>query len=142
MAKRASTGKKMQSVHFHSVEECIDYLPAEEKLLTLRLREILFQCLPDLQEKLSFNVPFYKRKKGIFFIWPASILWGKKKTYEGVRLGFIQGHLMQDPQHFLDHGNRKQVAYHDFTDINKLEEDLLRELLFEASRVDDALADQ
>ncbi len=127
----------MQDVRFDSIDEFLDYLPAAELKMVERLRKMIFECVPQITEKLSYNVPFYKMNKGMFFIWPASILWGKTKSYEGVRFGFQQGYLLTDNQNYLDKGDRKQVYYHDFTNLNEIDAELLRSYIFEAAFVDE-----
>ena len=102
------------------------------------LRKIIFNCLPDVTEKLSYNVPFYKRRKNIFFIWPASVLWGKKKTYAGVRLGFTNGYLMNDENNYLDKGDRKQVYFKDFASTKEIDLDLLKSYIYDAVIIDEA----
>jgi len=123
---------KMQNVSFRSVGEFLEYLPAEERVIVDVLRKLILDTLPGIEERLSFNVPFYRMKKDICFIWPASILWGKKKTYEGVRLGFSYGHLLQDEMGYLDKGNRKQVSWRDFVHTQEIDQDLIRTYLYEA----------
>jgi len=123
---------KMQNVSFRSVGEFLEYLPAEERVIVDVLRKLILDTLPGIEERLSFNVPFYRMKKDICFIWPASILWGKKKTYEGVRLGFSYGHVLQDEIGYLNKGNRKQVSWRDFGDAKEVDRDLIRMYLYEA----------
>ncbi len=72
----------------------------------------------------------------MFFIWPASVLWGKTKSYEGVRFGFQQGYLLTDDLNYLDKGERKQVYYKDYLTIKEIDADLLRTYIFEALMVD------
>ncbi len=127
---------KMQSVSFKDVEEFLDFLPADELEITEALRELIFNCVPNITEKLSYNVPFYKKHKGMFFIWPAAILWGNKKTYTGVRFGFQQGYLVNDELNYLDRGDRKQVYYKDFNSIKEMDEDVLKTYIFEAVEID------
>lgn len=129
----------MQQVKFRSIEECLDFLPADELAITEVLRKLVFECIPGVTEKLSFNVPFYKRHKGICFIWPASILWGKKKTYEGVRFGFQYGNMLTDEDGYLEKGDRKQVYWKDFTKLRADDIDMLKALLYEAVLLDDAM---
>jgi hypothetical protein len=82
-------------------------------------------------------VPFYKRHKTVCFIWPASVFWGSKKTYEGVRFGFANGYLMQDEIGYLNKGDRKQIYWRDFTSVSEIDISLLRAYLFEAMMIDD-----
>jgi hypothetical protein len=127
---------KMQNVSFHSLEEFLEYLPQDERSITDKLRNLVLDTLPDIDERLSFNVPYYRLRKDICFIWPASILWGKLKTYEGVRFGFTYGHLLQDESHYFTLGNRKQVTYRDFNSPREIDPELLKSFLFEAAILD------
>ncbi|MCD6013604.1 MAG: hypothetical protein K0Q79_3466 [Flavipsychrobacter sp.] len=129
----------MQSVDFRSVDEFLDYLPADELKIVERLRKIIFDSVPGITEKLSYNVPFYKMNTGMFFIWPAAILWGKTKSYTGVRFGFQQGYLLADEINYLDKGERKQVYYKDFLSIKDIDTELLKSYIFEAVVVDEQL---
>lgn len=128
-----------QNVNFTSIAEFLDYLPPSELKLTEYLREIVFRCIPDAKEKLAYNVPYYHRHKNICFIWPASILWGKKKTYEGVRFGFTKGYLLTDEKKYLDKGDRKQVYWMDYIDIKKINVPVLESFLYEAVLIDDEM---
>ena len=128
--------RKMQNVDFGSVDEFLDFLPDDELQITLHLRNLIFETVPDIHEKLSFNVPFYSRNKGLFFIWPASILWGSKKSYSGVRLGFQQGYLLQDDLNYLEKGSRKQVFMKDFHHLCEIDDQLLTVYFYEALQID------
>lgn len=132
--------QKMQEVSFRDIEEFLAYLPDDERKITELLRHIVFSCDPGITEKLSYNVPYYKRHRQFCFIWPASILWGKKKTYEGVRLGFTSGHLLTDAVGYLDRGNRKFVSYKDFRSVTDIDADILKTYLYEALAVDEDAA--
>jgi hypothetical protein len=127
----------MQSVSFKSMEEFLNYLPPEELEIVLFLRKIVFNCIPAAEERLSFNVPFFKKNKNICFIWPASVLWGKKKTYEGVRFGFTYGNLLDDETGYLEKDERKQVYWRTFTALKQIDVDLLKTYIFEAAVIDE-----
>lgn len=127
--------KKMQAVQFGSVAECLDFLPEDELNITEFLRALVFECVPDVEERLSFNVPYYFGNAGLFFIWPGSIGWGNA-TYKGVRFGFQSGYLIPDEIGYLDRGGRKQVFWKDFQSIAEIDVDLLRAYIFEAVLVD------
>jgi hypothetical protein len=133
---KAASKTKMQNVSFKSVEEFLDFLPDDELKITEILRELITNCIPDVTEKLSYNVPYYKRKKNICFLWPASVLWGKKKTYEGVRFGFVNGHLLNDDINYLHKGDRKQVYWKDFTTVTKTDLEILKTYLLDAVILD------
>src|SRR5687768_17234613 len=128
--------KKMQSVDFKSVTEFLAYLPTEELAITELLRDLVFENVPGVREKLSFNVPYYHRNKGIFFIWPSAILWGTKKSYAGVRFGFQQGYLIDDDENYLDQGSRKVVCYHDFLPGEDIDTEQFKRYLQKAIAVD------
>lgn len=123
-------------LRFATVGDCLDFLPPDERALTEHLRELLLAEAPELKERLSFNVPFYKVRKDICFLWPASVLWGNRKTYAGVRLGFAYGVLLPSAAGYLEGGGRKQVYWRDLTAITPADERMIRTLLREAVRVD------
>ena len=125
-----------QNVSFSSMEELFEFLPEDELKMTQFLRKIVLDCLPLCIEKLSYNVPCYKIKRNICFIWPSSVLWGKTISFQGVRFGFNQGYLLRDEINYLDKGKRKQVFWKDFKTINEIDVDILKAYLFEAAEVD------
>ena len=55
--------KKMQDVSFRNIDEFLEFLPIEELNVVKQLRKIIFDCVPNITEKLSYNVPFYKHHK-------------------------------------------------------------------------------
>lgn len=126
----------MQNVRFHSVDDFLAFLPDDELKVTEYLRRIVFDCIPEVKEKLSFNVPFYSVHKGICFIWPASVLWGKKQTYTGVRFGFQYGCLLTDDTQYFDKGKRKQITWREFKSTRDINTELLRSYIFEAVFID------
>lgn len=128
--------RKMQDVSFRNVEECLEYLPADELEVVDKLRSLIFQAIPDIHEKLAYNVPFYKRHANICFIWPAAIPWGKLNQ-KGVRLGFSQGYLLEDKEGFLEKGDRKQVYTKDFMSAMDMDETLLLTFLLKAAALDE-----
>jgi len=128
--------KNPQNVSFNNIEEFFDFLPENELKMTLFLRKIVLDCLPNSIEKLSYNVPFYKGRKNICFIWPSSVLWGKTISFSGVRFGFNQGYLLRDELNFLERGTRKQVFWKDFKTIKEIDADILKTYLFEALEID------
>ncbi len=129
--------KSMQQVSFRSVDEFLEYLPLEDRTIVDALRALVLDTVPGIQEKLSYNVPFYRRHRSLCFIWPASILWGNKKSYSGVRFGFSSGYLLRDEMNYLDKGERKHVYMKDFKSLSETDFVMLRMLLLEACEVDD-----
>ncbi len=132
-----SSGRKMQEGKYKTVDDMLDSLPEDELKITLLLQKIVLSCIPDASPKLSYNAIYYRRHKNICFIWPASILWGSKKTYAGVRFGFINGHLLQDENNYLDRGGRKQVYWKDFASVKSIDPDILQSFIIEAAIIDE-----
>ena len=135
----AKVKTKMQAVSFRNVEEFLDFLPEEELVIVECLRNLIYNCIPDVTEKLAYNVPYFKRHKNICFIWPASILWGKMKSYSGVRLGFIKGNLLNGEFAYLNKGNRKQIFWKDFVEITHDDIEIVKTFIFEAVILDEQL---
>lgn len=123
-----------QTISFDSVDAFLEFLPPHERAIVMQLREIIFACLPDATEKLSYNVPFYHRHARICFIWPGSVPWGGIK--EGVLLGFCKGHLLSDVSE-LEGGSRKQVYTKTFHSTREIDREMLSRLLYEAAWIDD-----
>jgi hypothetical protein len=130
--------RRMQNVSFRTFEDFLDFLQDDELALVEHLRALVFATIPGITERLSYNVPRYRRHGDICFIWPGSVSWGTK-TQNGVRFGFTQGYLLPDETGFLDKGNRKQVYWHDFFHLNDIVDDLLVTYLVHATDIDTQL---
>lgn len=124
-----------QGVHFDSVEELLDWLPEDEARVAAFLRRLVLDSAPGIEEKLSYNVPFYRIHKMLFFIWPGSVDWDGF-THAGVRFGFQYGNLLADEAGYLDRGNRKQVYWRDFLRREDIDVDLLQSYIYEAIAID------
>jgi hypothetical protein len=133
----AKIKKQMQLHNFASVEEFFEFLEGDERQICLRLRNIILDCLPQAEEYLAYNVPYYRKRKTICFMWPASVGWGSKVTYEGVRLGFTHGHFLLDEVGYLHKGDRKQVYWRDIRSMAEINEELIRAYLYEALLLDE-----
>jgi len=123
-------------LRFSSVAAMLDFLPDDERALTEQLRELIISEAPDLKERLSFNVPFYKGRRDVCFIWPASVLWGRTKTYEGVRFGLSYGSLVPGCEPYLQRGDRKQVCWRDLHRLTSTDERMIRTVLRAGFAVD------
>lgn len=131
---------RMQQVSFREIDECLQFIPRDELILVEKLRALVLNSIPNVIERLAYNVPFYKVHKNICFIWPSSVLWGKTISFKGARFGFSNGYLLRDEMRYLDRGNRKQVFWKDFAHPNEIDTDLLRSYIFEAVEIDKGLA--
>lgn len=126
---------KFQNVKFNNFDEFYDYINSEEKEIVLFLRELVLEIIPDIKEKLSFNVPFFYRKKAICYIWPCSVPWGKVKR-TGVSFSLSKGYLLYDKHNYLEKGDRKQIYSKHFDSIQDIDVKIVKELLSEALKVD------
>jgi hypothetical protein len=129
---------KIQQINFQSIEDFLAYLPEEERQVVQALRSIVRSVLPDGQEKLAYNVPFYYRHTRICYIWPASVPWGGLR--QGVILGFCKGTLLTDELHYLNKENKKEIATRRFTHQDDIDADLLKAYLYEAVELDEQAA--
>ena len=127
--------RKMQSVNFESVHEFLDYITEDELKIVEFLRNLIAESLPEVKEKLSFNVPFFYRKRNICFIWPASIKWGNVNQ-NGVSLGFTQGDKLSNVEGYFEQKDRKRVISKTFFSIQEIDVDLVKTSLFEAFELD------
>lgn len=128
--------RRMQNVSFTSVAECVAWIPPEERAIVDVLRELIFESVDGVKEKLSFNVPFYHRKRMICYVWPGSVQWGAKR-YPGVEFGFNRGPQLHDPSGFLVRGSRKLIFNHRFLSVQEIDKRVIRDLLAQAVRIDD-----
>jgi len=118
-----------------SLVQLYDFLPENERIITDVLRQIIKQTLPkDCREKISFNVPYFYRNKGICIIWPSAVPGGGIK--KGVLFGFWYGNRLDDVDHYLIHGTNKQIFYKIYQTAEEIDESAIVKLLNEAVRVD------
>lgn len=119
----------------NSVEEYIYNLPDNERKIISFLRSIILETSPKFTEKLSYGVPYFYIHSRICFTWPAS---SPLATHnEGVILGLCRGKDLSNLQGILDMGTRKEVATVLFTNTAQINEDIIREIIFEAIEVDE-----
>jgi hypothetical protein len=127
--------RRMQDVRFRTVDEFLDYLPEDQYAVTVALRDLVLDAIPDVMEHLAYNVPYYKRRSNICFIWPGAIPWGKQIS-DTVRLGFTKGYLLEDTPGYLDKGTRKQVYWRDFRTVSDIDTDIVTAYLTIACEID------
>ena len=130
--------KKMQNVQFQNMSELLTHLPENQLVMVEHLRELIFETVPDMKERLSYNVPFFSKHKGICYIWPGAVSWGSK-TLDGVEFGFNYGYLLADENDYLDKGNRKQVFTKNFNSVEEIDDEIIRAYLLEAVENDEMM---
>jgi hypothetical protein len=128
-----------QSVKFTSVAQCLAFLPPDELAITEALRALVYNCVPHIREKLSFQVPFFHHHTALCFIWPGSIDWMGKSTPGKVQFGFTKGHLLNDRWGYMHRGNRTMIITKDFYRVDEINMEVLTELLYEAAALNEEL---
>lgn len=128
---------KYQPLKFNSVEALLDYITPDELAIVEKLRSVVFEFIPEIKEKLSFNVPFYSRYYQICFIWPASVPWGGIK--QGVSFGITQGHLFNNYNQYLEKKARKKVLSRTFLSVAEIDYMQLTDVLIQSIEIDDKL---
>lgn len=131
---------KFQNINFRSLGDFYDYLPESEKVVVEVLHDLIKTTLPEVAERLGYNVPFFKKYRNICFIWPAAIPWGNVKS--GVQLGFVHGHLLTDEEDYLEAASRKYLRTKTFNSASEIDFSTVRSLLIEAEYIDDVLRTQ
>lgn len=122
------------------VENLIDDLPGEEKLIATRLRNLILHAEPRISEKISYGVPYFSRNRRLFFIWPASQPGLKRNPHRQspkITLGFCYGNLLSEHHTALARDSRKQVFTVDISKASDIEDHRLQEIIVEAIMVDE-----
>src|SRR5260221_3788600 len=131
----SSLAMKSSLIRITSLIQLYELLPDNERVIVDVLRQIIKENLPDIcREKISYNVPFFRGKKGICIVWPSTILRGGIK--QGVLLGFWYGCKFKDMDGYLTHGTNKQVFYKIYKSVEEINEKAIVKLLKEAVKVD------
>lgn len=125
---------KFQPLQFQDLDDLYAFLPEDQLQIVKVLRSLVYECIPEVQEKLSYNVPFFRVKRTICYIWPGAVPWGHGK--EGVSFGFYKGYLLVDPEGYLDKGKKKVIRNKTYHNIAEIDFDKLRDFLFQALLID------
>jgi hypothetical protein len=125
----------------NEVTDLIADLPDDERIISERLRALILEAEPRLQERLSYGVPYFFHHRRVCFIWPASLIPAAYKPKEPspkkVTLGLCYGNLLSNEQGLLEKGNRKQVYTIGFISSADINDQAIREIILEATLVDD-----
>jgi hypothetical protein len=121
------------------VEDIIAVLPQDERLILKRLRSIILDTDPHVQERISFGVPYYYHNRRICFLWPTSLIpcGYSKPVEEKVTLGLCYGNLLSNEQGLLIAENRKQVYVIRFSKASDIKDQPIREIIQEAILIDE-----
>ncbi|UII32916.1 DUF1801 domain-containing protein [Fulvivirga ulvae] len=127
---------KIQKVDFKNIDDFLDYLPREELVIVEQLRTLIIETVPEVKEKLAYNVPFYYRHYRLLYIWPAGVPWGGLKS--GVSLGFCYGAQINDGG-YLNKQDKKQTASKNFKSVHEIDTFMLRDLICQSVEIDNEL---
>jgi len=114
--------KKRRPPRKNPVEHFIDKLPPHQKSLAHRVRTIVLDAIPEIDEGMKWKIPFYSFNGILCFINPVK---------EHIVLGFCNGAQLSDEHKLLSGSGRavKHVVIRKAGDIQKKK---LRNLLHEA----------
>ena len=94
--------------------------------IMLYIRQVIFDAVPEIDEKYKYNIPFYYYKeKPVCYI---NIL--KGTNY--VDLGFWDGFKLSNKHGLLKSNNRKMVKSLEFLSLKDVDLTVLKETLIEA----------
>ena len=83
------------------VDEYIESLPDEKREIAEQVRELILSVIPNVQEKLSFKIPFYHYHGMFCYI---------NEVKDGIDLGLCRGKDLVDVLPQLEQGKRVMVA--------------------------------
>ena len=103
-------------------------LSQEEPLQSIMLfiRQLIFETIPEVEEKFKWKLPFYYvNGDGICYL---NVL----KNTHFVDLGFIHGFKLSNKQGVLKSRNRKMVKSLEYSTLESVDINCLKEILLEA----------
>ncbi len=113
-----------------AVEELISSLPAEIRDLAEKLRKIILTSSEQITEQVNHKIPFYYHKGQLCYINPFD---------DRVVLGFSRGADLPD-EHSMLKGNQKTVRRTVFYPAAGIDEEKVRNLIYEALIVNELKA--
>ncbi|MFZ6014176.1 MAG: DUF1801 domain-containing protein [Bacteroidota bacterium] len=124
-----------------TIEDYISALPKDEQVIMKRLRSLILEIEPRVEEKINYGVPYFTRHRMLFFLWPGTISecgshHDRKPDAPKVTMGFCHGNLLSNEQRLLASDGRKQVYVIRFFSHADINEPALREIIQEAVIVD------
>ena len=123
------------------VQEFIEGLAADVRIIVERLRGLILDTDPRIVENFSYGFPYFFPNRRLFFLWPASALpdsAAKKTNAAKVTMGFCYGSLLSNDQGLQQKGGRTQVFTIPVNTLADIKEALLREIVNEALIADSA----
>lgn len=109
-----------------AVDAYIEGLNENQRLITEILREIITSENPQIEERFSYKIPFYRYRKSLCYINP--------RKHGAVDLGFLEGHLIKNIKGFKQKG-RKLVKTFSYYTPEDVDEYLVRFIIQEAIKI-------
>lgn len=106
------------------VDEFIESMPEEKRELCEKIREMIWEHVPAVEEKISFKIPFYNYFGMFMYLNPSK---------EGIDVGFCRGKDLVDAFPQLTTGNRAIVAILSIKNKKDIYELDLRQLIISAA---------
>lgn len=106
------------------VDAYIDNLSETQQLIAENVRRLLFSLVPEIQEKLSFKIPFY-HFFGMFCYMNA--------IPNGIDLGFLRGKDICGEFQYLDLRGRAIVASVSLHSLKDIKQKEVREIIIAAA---------
>ena len=112
---------------FNNILLLIADYPTSQRILATYLHHMIVDLAPQMEVKITYNIPFYYCYGRLCYINP------HKKT-DGIDLGFCRGIELSNEQKLLEIKDRKVVCTIDFYTIKELKEKekFVQEILQEA----------
>ncbi|MBL0144640.1 MAG: DUF1801 domain-containing protein [Chitinophagaceae bacterium] len=108
----------------NAVDIYLDELPPTQKIIAQKVRSLILELVPNVQEKFSYKLPFYH-----FF----GILCFINKIPNGIDVGFCRGQDLLDEFPQLEVKKRKILASIALYNIKDIKEKELREIIIAAA---------
>lgn len=109
-----------------SVAFYIENLPDHKRGIALELRSIILNSIPGVEEQYKYKCPFYVYRGLLCYLSP---------TKNGMYIGFIKGTSLQDEDQRLTGEHLKQIRHLNFNSISDIDEDVVKDFLFQAVEV-------
>lgn len=105
------------------VDNYIDALSGEIQVLAARIRSLIFDTVPDVEEALKWGMPVYSLEKSFCYV---------KAATKHVNLGFDRGAVLVDPAGLLE-GTGKMMRHVKLKPGQDIPEQELRRLIEQAT---------
>lgn len=113
---------------YNTIDEYIDNQDINKAELLIQLKHFINKTFSFLEEKISYNVPFYNHFGQLFYLSPFK---------GGIYFGFIRGYLITDFAEVLVAENRKQVKVYRIYFQESVDYDTIEEIILKAIQINE-----